>query len=383
MNYGLLFLLARIVLIISLPMDGLRSYGDHWNFFHIASLGTPFIDLWVEFPPIFPFLSRGFYLISSGREHTYIYLLAVFFSIVQAGNIYLFHDISKKVWNDNEAGQRVLVYGAMLFGLFYGWTYFDCLGVFLLLWGLRAILNKHEWKAGVIIALGGLVKWFPVLLLPAAWRKLGQKKGLQVVLSAVIIIVLVWGTLYLVSSENTYASMLSQSIKGSWETIWALIDGNLTTGNFGSQVDRLDPNTAMIGQGNPPVVPSWATLLLFGTIGFIVFLRSNLDDEKKLISFVGFTFVMFFLWSPGYSPQWVLFLLPLVLLSFEGLRSTLLGLILVIVNLLEWPLLLSRGWFHLLEEIVIGRTVIYMILAILLAGNLIKNDGGSDTKNAL
>ncbi|MDX1700522.1 MAG: hypothetical protein R3250_07895 [Melioribacteraceae bacterium] len=384
MSYGLLFLFARFVLIISLPLEGLKSYGDFWNFYDIASLGTPFVNLWVEFPPLFPFISRLFYLFSGGREHAYIYLLVIFFSIVQAGSIYLFHDISKRVFKGKGSSQRILMYSAILVGLFYGWAYFDCLGVFLLLWGIREILKGRVVNAGLIIGLGGLVKWFPILIIPAVWRWLGPKKGFKVLLVALVIICLTWGGLYILAPENTMASLVSQFNKGSWETVWALLDGNLTTGNFGPQIDRRNPETAMIIQGNTPLIPSWLSLLVFGFIGFSVLLRSNITDEQKFISFACFTFVLFYLWSPGYSPQWVLFLLPLVLLSFDEVRSILLSIILLIINLLEWPLLLSRGWFHLLDEIVIGRTIIFFMLALLLLGNVIHNNAEkSEVNNAI
>jgi len=103
--------------------------------------------------------------------------------------------------------------------------------------------------------------------------------------------------------------------------------------------------------------------MAFACVGFGVFLRSKLDDEIKMISFAGFTIAMFILWSPGYSPQWVLLLLPFVLLGFDIWRGTLLSFILVLINILEWPIFLSRGWFHLLEEIIVLRTLFILVLA--------------------
>ena len=44
---SLLFLFARLIMIISIPIEGLKSYGDFWNFYNLASLGRPFLDLWV------------------------------------------------------------------------------------------------------------------------------------------------------------------------------------------------------------------------------------------------------------------------------------------------------------------------------------------------
>jgi len=113
------------------------------------------------------------------------------------------------------------------------------------------------------------------------------------------------------------------------------------------------------------VIPSWLSLLVIGGVGFLVFWKSTIDSTVKLVGFSGFTLIMFFLWSPGYSPQWTLYLLPLIILCFDNNRSRLLALVLVLINLLEWPILLSRGWFQFLDEVVLLRTAIFFLLALL------------------
>ncbi len=362
MQAGLLFLLARLVLIISIPIEGLKSYGDYWNFFNLASLGNPFFDLWVEYPPFFPFLSRLIYVIAGGKEHVYIYGFVVLFSIIQAINIYIFQKICNAIYGPDEIIHRVAVYGFMLVSLFYGWAYFDTLGVFCLLLGLISLLEKKDVRAGIALGLGGLIKWFPLLVLPAAWKWLGSKRALRTIIISVLIVLSVWGFLFAASPSFTKASLISQSAKGSWETIWAVIDGNLSTGNFLKEIDRLNPSTASIATGKISTISPWALLIVFGGIGLGIFLKSRIDSPKKMIAFTGLTIILFYLWSPGYSPQWVLYLLPIVLLSFNRMRGTLFGLVLLFVNLLEWPILLSRGWFNFIEEIILLRSFLFVIL---------------------
>ena len=376
-----LFLAARLIMVISIPLEGLKSYGDFWNFYHIASLGRPFLDLWVEFPPLFPVLSRGIYLMVDGREHSFIYALIAIFSIFQAANIYLFQKIATAINTKNEIINRVIVYVFFLVGLFYGWAYFDSLAVFCLLLGLYLITIKNARAAGMVIGVGGLIKWFPLLILPAAWKWLKPKKALISVVIAVVVITLVWGLLLGLSPEFTKASLLAQGSKGSWETVWALIDGNLSTGNFSPNVDRAIASSASIPTGNPPVVPVWLSLLILGGLGFLVFRRSNVDSVLQLIGLSGFTLIMFYLWSPGYSPQWTLYLLPLVILCFNNDRSLLLAMVLTLVNLLEWPVLLSRGWFHYLDEIVLMRTAVFILLAFLFAQVALTQDKNDKVTN--
>jgi len=361
------FLIARFILLLSLPMEGVKAYGDFWNFYRLAELGWPFFDIWVEFPPVFPFLSRGIYLLVSGREHAYIYLTAILFSLVQAGSIYVFQLIAEEVLGKEESRSRSISYAFIVLGLFYGWSYFDCFAVFLTLVGMLYIINGKHINAGAALALGGLVKWFPVLVLPAAWKGMERKKAARMVVFTVIAISAFWLLLYFASPTYTSASFLSQGAKGSWESIWAIIDGNLTTGNFNPAADRFDASTATLTAGNPPRIPPWMTLIFFGGIGLILLWKAVLDSKLKLTAFIGLTMTLFFIWSPGYSPQWVLYLIPLILLSFERNRSLLIALVVILSNLLEWPLMLSRGLFEYLPGLILLRTVLYLFTAVMFA----------------
>jgi len=368
------FLVGRMILLLSLPIEGLKSYGDYWNFFNLAAAGWPYLDIWVEFPPIFPFLSRIIYLAVGGKEHAYIYLLAMFFSIFQAINVYLFIQIAQKSLVNSEWIQRAIVYCLLLVGLFYGWTYFDSLGVFFLLLSIYLSLSGSSLGPGFSMGLGGLVKWFPVFVFPAFLKWQDAKNSVRIGLILIATIVIAWGLLYAISPEFVKASLVSQAAKGSWETVWAVFDGNLGTGNFNINSNRLDPLTASLPAGNPSRISPYLTFPFFLLIGFFVMLKAKISTEKKFIAFTGFTMILFFLWSPGYSPQWMLYLLPLILLSFDQNRGILASLVLVLMNLLEWPIILSRGLFNYLGWIVILRTSFFVLIAVLF-GQIIFRDG--------
>jgi hypothetical protein len=359
----LLFLAARLILFLSLPQSGLQSYGDFWNFYHIAQLGTPFVDNWVEFPPVFPFLSRLIFLLVDGKQHAYEYLLAISFSVFQALSIYVFQLLALEIYPKERTKEISLQYTLLLVGLFYGWAYFDPLAVFTLLLGLYYFIKEKDFKASVIVGVGGLVKLFPVLALASAWKWRESKNGIKSILIVLVIILVVYGSLYIIAPENTLASLLSQGNKGSWETIWAMIDGNWRTGNFGPGIDRLDHQTAYISSGNPAVISPWITLIVFGGIGFVIFLNSRVNDQKQVLAFAAFTLIVFMLWSPGYSPQWILYLLPFILLCLDSMRSTLLSITLLLINLAEWPVLLSRGGFQYLGGLIIIRVLLLVVLA--------------------
>jgi hypothetical protein len=174
---------------------------------------------------------------------------------------------------------------------------------------------------------------------------------------------LVYGALFAASPEYTLASIGSQGAKGSWETIWALLDGNLNTGSFGSLAERVNPDTASIPRGNPPRVPPLVSLGFFLLIGLWFYGKTHSSSARAAVAFTGLAWSIFLLWSPGWSPQWVLYLLPLIFLAFPEREAALTALVLALVNLLEWPVLLSRGYGWGLWLTVPLRTALLVLLA--------------------
>ena len=367
-----LFLAARIILFVSVPYDVIPGYGDYWNFYAQAKLGIPFINYWTEFPPLFPFLSKLIFLLVSGRETSYSYALAIIISLFQAGTLVLALKLAQAIYPKQDVTERIWVYFGLTLGLFYSWSYFDPIGVFLMLLGIHWIIRGNDKPAAFAIALGVLTKWFPIIVLPAAWKLLSKKRALIITVIVLGLVAFVWGILFLVSPQMTLASVSSQINKGSWETNWALIDNNLKTGNFGIQIDRLDPTTILSAVGNPAVIPSWVTLVLFGGFGLFLLIKTNLDTNLKLVSFVGLSQIILFLWSPGYSPQWVLYLLPFIIICLDKSETYLMSVIIVLINLLEWPLLLSRGNFGSLYYLIPLRTIIMVFLGFRLYINIFK-----------
>jgi hypothetical protein len=69
-------------------------------------------------------------------------------------------------------------------------------------------------------------------------------------------------------------------------------------------------------------------------------------------------------WSRGWSPQWVAYLIPLLLFCFSQIRTLVYAVILIMVALLEWPILLSRGRFDLLWLPIIIRTFVLVMMAV-------------------
>jgi len=363
-----LFLAGRLVLLAGLPLEGLMGYSDLHHFYELARLpGLAFIHYWIEFPPVFPFLAKLLYLLSSGREWTFATMAAMVFSLALAASVFFFARLDLLVDQREAPGAATFVFVAILAGIPYGWWYFDPLALLAMLWGVWLILKDHPVAGGLVLGLGALVKWFPLLALVGAWRGRSRKRALAATAAALTVILIVLGGLYLIAPDMTSASLRSQLSKGSWETVWALVDGNLGTGNFGPESERADPQLAAQPMGNPARIPSWLTLIPFAGLGLLALVKIPHGGAREQVAFLGVTWTLFLLWSPGWSPQWVLYLLPLTLLVLRLSRGVLLSLALVVVSLLEWPILLSRGAFESLYLTVPVRTVLVAAMGVLMA----------------
>jgi hypothetical protein len=361
-----LFILARLMLFLALPQEALKGYGDFRHFFNLAALpGWPYFSYWSEFPPLFSFLNALLFRISGGQEHVYIYLLVFGLTAADVGTLYTFIRLVRKMYNNEgeEIGLRSLYYLVFLVALAYGWWYFDPLAVFAMLVGIYFVLDRKNIQAGFAFGLGFLIKFFPILGIGLIWRSMTLKRAFQMAGIAIGLSATVYALLFWFSPKFTSASLISQGSKGSWETVWALIDGNYRTGLFGAEIERLEANSAGQSMGLPARIPTWLKLIGFGLIGLWGLLRSNPADDRQRTAIVGWCWCLFLLWSPGWSPQWVLYILPLILMVFPQQRAILLASVLVLVNLLEWPILLSRGLFWTLPVTVLLRTGLWFILA--------------------
>jgi hypothetical protein len=95
---------ARLVNLIAMPIEGLRGYGDFLNYYLPNQLaGLPFIHYWVEYPPLFPFLTHFLYQLSAGKEHIFTYLLISVLTAADAGSLVLFWMISNRLFSDQQA----------------------------------------------------------------------------------------------------------------------------------------------------------------------------------------------------------------------------------------------------------------------------------------
>lgn len=382
-----LFVAFRLMLLAVYGSQAVTRFGDFPYYYNLARLSDqglyPLLHYWYEFPPLFPYLSIALYKLLGSPQvfDPYANALALAMLTFEAGNLALLMRLARRLHGEIMAERLGWVYALLTVPLVFSWWTFDAMTTFWMFLALAWLVEGREGRSAVVLGLGILTKYMPALLLAAAWRFLSPRRALRYTLIVLAVVALVIGPFVIASPRFALASLQAQASKASWETIWALLDGNLSTGNFGPIADHFDPAQATTPLGNPPRIPPWLTLAVFGLLYTYLFFNGGrraagglthplIEEGSKgrslssVIAFTGLTWCLFFLWSRGWSPQWQMLVLPFILLGLPLGQAVLFSLALGFVNFLEWPVLLSRGWFWSLWLTVPLRTLLILLLAV-------------------
>lgn len=333
---------------------GLGAMGDrryHYALARRTACGEwPFLDWWSEFPPVWYTVTTTVYQ-AQGENADYSNWSVWLGFIVLAfdvGNLILMRAIGSHLYGARTGMALAWVYAVALAPMVFLFWNFETLVAFFLLLGLYYMLKGRDNRGAVAIAAGALTKFTPALLFGALIRYRTPRTAVQTIAIAAGIFAAVYGLLYLNANANDVdpafvtASLTSQYNKASYQTAWALVDGNYTTGNFGSVESHFDVDAANELYGEPATIPGFLRLAVAAGIGLFVFVRTRRMDDRGLVAFVTITLLIFFLQSQGWSPQWLTQIIPLVLLCFPSKNGVYVTVLLSFLAFTEYPLLFLR-----------------------------------------
>ncbi len=346
--FRLLMLLVYQPLLISEVERGVSAGGDFATYFQLGALTgnglLPFRDWWSEFPPIPAFLITLTYgmLGAQPAYPNFALLFGMLMLICEAGNLLLVRRIGTRIHGATTGMALAWVYALMVAPAILIWWNFEPLVAFCLLLSLHWLIDRKDTLSAAAAGVGALVKFTPALLIGAVWRFRARNAALRYSVIVAAIFGMVYLLLFAQNAAMTAPSLSAQFGKASYQTVWALIDGNYRTGNFGPIADRLDPARSGDLIGNPPVIPGILRLAVAAGIGFFIFLRVRRTDPQGLTAFVAITLLIFFLQAQGWSTQWLAQIIPLMLLALPT-RDTVLALVLLsAVSFAEYPFLFIR-----------------------------------------
>ena len=330
---------------------GVGAQGDRLYHYMLSRLTEggdyPFIDWWSEFPPVWYLTTTTVYQTQSDYSNWSVWMGIILLAF-DVGNLLLIRKIGIHLHGESTGMALAWIYTVMIAPMVMLFWNFETLVTFFFLLGLYWLLIGKQNRSALAIALGVLTKFTPALIFGALIRFRPQRMTLRYIAIVLSVFVGVYALLYAVNAaedgnpDMVTVSLTAQFNKASYQTVWALIDGNYTTGNFGSVESHFDPDAADELYGEPAVIPSFVRLALAGAIGLFIFLRTRRLDDRGLVAFVTVTLLIFFLQSQGWSPQWMVQIIPFVLLSFPNKNGVLVLVLLTFLTFTEYPLLFIR-----------------------------------------
>ncbi len=278
---------------------------------------------------------------------------------------------------------------ALLFAPLYtllGW--FEAMPLFFMLLGLDLLLvRRWGWvPSAIAAALGFLIKLTPILLVPIAVRWLGAKLSWTAArhewlnrhapgsLLRPALYILVFGAVTLgvgcagtgpgFNPQLALSSLRINAIRPPWQSIWALLDGYYGYGLVPIDMRNLQ-GLAAGGQ--------WQTRLPWGLIGLAfgalyLWLYTRRYDWTRVrtpVVFAAVSVIWLFLYSKGWSPQFLVWVLAFLVLLTPTMHGVVLAIVLTAINFAESTvyLLVLPAEHWILVATVLLRTLLLLLLA--------------------
>ncbi len=329
----------------------------------------PYLASWSEYPPGFPWLSAGvfravsFFGVNFDRYAGAMSLVLLPFEL---GTLVLVYGLARAIHGPRRALQASLIYALLPFPLFEWTRTFTTVAVFFLM--LSVYLGvRGRWHTAIVAGVwGGLFKVFPLAaavgLVKFARTPIRRVGVIGVaVFSAAAVVVPLW-----VAGRPWFdASVRNMSTRPPWQTVWALIDGNLNQGWVNPNRVSLATATEFLYEGRLPAwVWSLPTVALLGFVA-ILFVRRLPDTPRAHAQLALLVLTAFTLANKGWSPGFVNWLFPLVLVVWPSGRSFLAILVLGAAETFWRPVARELGdpaWITYAAVII--RTVVLGWLAV-------------------
>lgn len=353
---------------------------DQFYYYAIGQLAAadqyPYLDYWMEFPPVFPWMIVVAYKATIALApwngtglywfNTFIRLMMVPF---ECGSLAVVYSITSSLY-DQEIGVRTSTAFALLFApLFVLLGWFDNVALFFLLLSLHELVRSRPLLTGLSVGIGFGIKLFPAVAIPASIQYFGRHSRLLPLFAGLMFALLLIFLPFAVASPTyTLAFFHSLLQRTSWESIWALLDGYAGYGMVAPLSIRNDPAAASWAPpGRSPSVLPWLWIdAFFAFLGAYLCTRKiDWDVPERRVAFAGLTFMLLMLYSKGYSPQWAVYIATLSLVILPGWRGLYYSVVFSILMVLEWPLafVLMDGIPFFLSTVIVLRTAMFIVLS--------------------
>jgi len=158
---AVLFVTFRVLSILFFRPGGyIRDYGDFILYMGAASITDevyyPFLDFWLEYPPLFPWLFTGLYrlslLIPPWLEDPRLWfysLLSLVLVLLEIGNFILIYATALLLGDRHKALRTAMFYALLFVPVYVLGTDFDTIPLFFMLLGVYLLLRERSVGSGL------------------------------------------------------------------------------------------------------------------------------------------------------------------------------------------------------------------------------------------
>jgi hypothetical protein len=286
---------------------------------------VPYRDTISEYPQIPTYFFGLLYILIPGEKNSiFAYLLfSSYFVLAMLIVLFALIDQLYRVLPDRK-------YLAFLFllpaPLYYTFNRFDILPAYLCLLSFVLVARKQWGLASVILAVATLTKWYPVLLLPAylayCFHSEGRINWRMILLFSVTCLLILLPTLLLGGLDALLVPYRFQGVRG------------LEPLSLPAMIGRLQEAIS-----DQTIVERYYILgfLFLQGIAALIALFARIDRIEKLVQWCILIISLFVLFARIYSPQWLVWILPFLILAARDKIDLIIIVVYSVVAYLGFP----------------------------------------------
>jgi len=373
------FLTFRLLLPLGFGSIGPDIY-DYMRWGSLADSGLyPYVHYWSEYPPLFGWSAILIYRLSTlvpalpeEPRYWFAIVLRLTMTLFDVGSLFLVYGMAQQLGARSRAVRTAAFFAGGFIIAYAAAGWYDSMPLFFLLLALYLALRDHYTSSAVAVSIGFLVKLVPIVLVPVVLRRIARLRQAIGYLIAVGVSLLVLLLPFLLNSSAYLLAFVRGTFnRPSWNSLWAILEGGYTFGAVTPVMERFSPeNVSAAPVANP--LP-WPLIHLAFLAVFLFIYTRRLDWRKPLntVAFAGLAINLFLLWSKGFSGQFIVYVVPFVVLLLPNWRGLAYAAVLSVLWIAEFPLSLltfatttveAPNWF--IVWIILARTTILIVLCL-------------------
>jgi len=319
---------------------------------------VPYLEVFSEYPQVatyffaLPHVMLSAIYGSNYDKEQYYFIFSTFMMMFLFGSIILLYDL--RIRNKNLAFFMLLPSS-----LYFSYNRYDIIPAFLSILSIK-LLSREKYNLSIIIlALGVMTKWYLILLLPiflkfyySRYKKINWS---MIFVFCLIVILCILPTLLSGGIEALLAPYKLHIGRGfNNESLFYLLK------TFLNNTLHLNIETQV-----------WYLLFFILQLAVIpLIMMCKIDSLPKVVNWSAFTILVFLLFAKFYSPQWILWIIPFLILRIQKVKDIFWIIIFDVVTYLYFPVIFD-GCKSLLNTVIIIKTIILACLVALLFKNSI------------